>query len=119
MSTLTVPIESVAAKGNTAVHTRTRSSSFIRALADVQPQGEHSETFSAPILSVSGGVVREWVPYLTIHRTATPFLNYWITTANTLLNISQSSRLILVIPSPIALLLHIAALLICTNRSKA
>ncbi|TIB02509.1 hypothetical protein E3P96_02139 [Wallemia ichthyophaga] len=51
MSTLTVPIESVAAKGNTAVHTRTRSSSFIRALADVQPQGEHSETFSAPILS--------------------------------------------------------------------
>ena len=43
MSTLTVPQSVI----------RTRSSSFIRALADVTGQGEHSETFTTPDLKVS------------------------------------------------------------------
>ena len=43
MSTLTVPQSVI----------RTRSSSFIKALADVTGQGKHSETFTTPDLKVS------------------------------------------------------------------
>lgn len=51
MSTLTVPIER--REGLSANLSRTRSSSFIRALADVKHQGIHSATFNGSPISVS------------------------------------------------------------------